>query len=180
MATTPTTGDTTLSQALREAYASAPTNVVIHHTLEIRHSKFTAPIRVVKDYNDLYATLESTAPEGANTQVHFLAFSFDITRPEVSATGVPQVNITIDNVDRTIVSNIEKAMGSTELVTVIYREYLSTDLTAPANNPPLELTILTISADMFKVTATAGFINLLNKRFPTEAYTTDVFVGLAN
>ena len=32
--------DAALSEALREAYASAPSNVVILHTLEIRHPDF--------------------------------------------------------------------------------------------------------------------------------------------
>ena len=53
---------TTLSQALKEAYASAPANVVIYHTMELRHPAFTAPIRVVRDYAPLTATLEATAP----------------------------------------------------------------------------------------------------------------------
>jgi len=32
--------DTTLSQALKEAYASAPSNVIIYPTLELHHSSF--------------------------------------------------------------------------------------------------------------------------------------------
>ncbi|MDP1530310.1 MAG: DUF1833 family protein [Rhodoferax sp.] len=171
--------DTTLTQAIREAYAAAPANVVIYHTLELWHSAFTTPIRVVRDYADLTATLESTAPRNPSTAVTFVAFNFDFTKPEVSATGVPQITITLDNADRAIVANIEAAMGSTELVSVIYREFISTDLSAPQNNPPLAMTILNVVADVFKVTATAGFPNLMNKRFPTTEYSTEVFVGLS-
>ncbi|QLQ18683.1 MAG: DUF1833 family protein [Exiguobacterium profundum] len=37
-----------LSEALREAYASAPVGLVIHDTLEFWHPAFATPIRVVR------------------------------------------------------------------------------------------------------------------------------------
>lgn len=171
--------DSTLSQAIQEAYASAPAGVVIFHTLEINHPAFSAPIRVVRDYVDLVATLESSAPSNAGQSVTFTAFNFEITKPEVSASAVPQVSIRIDNVDRSIVANIEAAVGTTELLSCIYREYVSTDLAAPANDPPLHLTIMSITADVFSVSATAGFPDLVNRRFPTLEYSAQTFPGLA-
>jgi hypothetical protein len=170
--------DSTLSQAIKEAYAAAPVGVIIYHTLELWHPAFTAPIRVVRDYADLSAKLEASAPRNASTFVTFTAFNFDFTKPDVSPDNVPSITITMDNADRSIVANIEAALGTTDLVTVIYREFISTDLTAPQNNPPLAMTILSVKADVFKVTATAGFPNLMNKRFPTLAYTAEVFPGL--
>ena len=171
--------DTTLSHAIREAYAAAPSNIVIYHTLELRHPAFTTPIRVVRDWADLTATLEATAPVDAGTAVTFTRFVFDFTKPEVSAVGVPQITITMDNVDRSIVANIEAAMTTTDLVQVTYREYLSSDLSGPQNNPPLSMTIMSVTADVFKVTATAGFPNLMNRRFPSTEYSTEIFPGLA-
>jgi len=171
--------DTVLSQALREAYAAAPANVVIYHTLELRHPAFSSPIRVVRDYVDLTATLESNAPVDAGALVTFVRFVFDFTKPEVSSLGVPQITITMDNVDRAIVANIEAALITTDLVQVTYREYLSTDLTQPQNNPPLNMTIMSVTADVFKVTAVAGFPDLMNRRFPSIGYSAEVFPGLA-
>jgi hypothetical protein len=170
--------DTTLSQAIKEAYASAPTNQVIYHTLELRHSTFSSPIRVVRDYADLIATLESSAPINPSTAVTFTAFNFDLTKPEVSATGVPQVTIQIDNADRAIVANIEAALTTTELVQFTYREFISTDLSVPQNNPPLTMTILSIKADNHKVTAVAGYPNLNNIRFPRDEYDAQTYPGL--
>lgn len=170
--------DSALTLAIKEAYAAAPANVVIYHTMELWHSAFATPIRVVRDYTDLVATLESTAPRNPSTAVTFVAFNFDFTKPEVSPDGVPQVTITMDNVDRSIVANIESTLGTTELVTLIYREFISTDLSAPQNNPPLIMTIMSVNADVFKITATAGFPNLVNKRFPTKEYDSETFVGL--
>ena len=170
--------DSTLSQAIREAYAAAPAGQVIYHTLELNHPAFSAPIRVVRDYADLFAKLESSAPYDAGTYQNFVRFAFDFTKPDMSATGVPQITITIDNVDRSIVSNIESAMGTADMVTAIYREYLSTDLICPQNDPPIHMTIMTITADVFKVTAVAGFVDLVNRRFPSTAYDTTTFPGL--
>jgi hypothetical protein len=170
--------DATLSEAIKEAYASAPADEVVYHTLEIRHSSFATPIRVVRDFADLDATLEADAPEDASTEVTFLGYAFDLVPPEVSAGGTPQLVIEIDNVSREILANIELAMASSSLLTVIYRAFLSSDLTAPANDPPLTLTIFTISANPMRIRAVAGFQDIVNKRFPSDAYTAERFPGL--
>ena len=170
--------DSTLSQAIKEAYASAPNTSVAYHTLEIYHPSFTTPIRVVRDFVDLSARLESTAPRDASTYVTFVGYAFDIVPPEVSSTGVPSLQITIDNVARDIMANLELAVTTSTPITVIYRMFLSTDLTGPQNNPPMALTIISISADVFKVTATATFGDLVNKRFPSVTYNIETFPGL--
>ena len=174
--------DDTLSMAIKEAYASAPSNLVIHHTLEIWHPNFTTPIRVVRDHVDLTAKLESSAPRNASQYVTFVGYAFDVVPPEVTHTAVPQCVIEIDNVSRDILANVEASMngqpGSSELITVTYRAFLSSDLTAPQNNPPLTLTVMSISATVFRVRATCGFPNLANRRFPGLDYTAEVFPGL--
>lgn len=170
--------DSTLSQAIKEAYASAPANVVIYHTLELRHPAFTAPIRVVRDFEDLTATLESSAPVNPGAVVTFVRFSFDFSKPEMSANGVPQMSIEIDNVDRSIVANIEAALATTDLVEATYREYISTDLAAPQNDPPIRMTLMSITADVFRVKAVAGFPELMNRRFPSTEYDAETFPGL--
>ena len=170
--------DSVLSQAIKEAYASAPAGVVIYNTIELRHPAFDAPIRVVRDTVDLSATLEASAPANPSTLVTFVAFAFDFSKPEVNATGIPQITIEIDNVDRSIVASIEKALTTTDLVQCTYREFISTDLTAPQNNPPLSMTIISVSATTLRVTAVASFPNLMNIRFPKTEYDTTVFPGL--
>jgi hypothetical protein len=170
--------DSTLSQALKEAYASAPSNMIVYHTLELRHPAFSSPIRVVRDNADLTATLEASAPVNPSTAVTFVGFAFDFVKPEISPSGVPQMEIVIDNVDRSIVANIEAALTTTNLVQATYREYISTDLSAPQNDPPISMTIMSITADVFRVKATAGFPDLMNRRFPTLEYSAETFPGL--
>lgn len=170
--------DSTLSAAIKEAYASAPADQIVYHTLEIWHPNFTVPIYVVRDFHDLTATKESTAARSPSEAVTFVGLAFNLTPPEVDMDGIPQCVIEIDNVSREILANIEASMGSTDTITVIYRAYLSSDLGGPENDPPLELTIHSITADPFRVRAVAGFGSLANLKFPKLEYSSDVFPGL--
>lgn len=170
--------DASLSQALEEAYASAPAGEVILHTLEFRHAAFSQPIRVVRDYTDLTATLEATAPLNPSTAVTFVAYPFELQLPDVTTGPSPEVVITIDNVARDILANMDLAADSGTLVEVTYRAYLLSDLTHPQNNPPLTMVVRDIEADIFHVTARASFGEYANKPFPGEIYSLDRFPGL--
>jgi hypothetical protein len=170
--------DSTLSLAIQEAYASAPA-AIIYHTLEINHAAFTAPIRVVRDNATLTARLEAGAPHDAGALVDFVGYPFEIVPPETTHTAVPQCTIEIDNVSRDILAQIDATLGSTELITVIYRAFLQGNLDiGPENDPPLAMTIMSISANVFRIKATAGFSDLGNRRFPGEEYTSERFPGL--
>ncbi len=170
--------DSTLSLAIKEAYASAPADVIIYDTLEITHPAFTTPIRVVRDNTELVAGLEKKAPNNPGETVTFVGYAFDVVPPEVSFTGPPQLQIEIDNVSRDILAQVELAQGSSELIKVIYRQYISSDLSEPQNNPPLTMDIFSISANVFRIKAVAGFQNFANKIFPRLSYTAETFPGL--
>ena len=170
--------DPTLSAALKEAYASAPTDEIIYPTLEIWHQNFTTPIRVVNAVKNIRATLESTAPRNPGESVTFTAFAFSFKKPDVSADGSPTLTIEIDNVSRQILTELQPAAVSSGEITVIYREYLLSDLSAPQNDPPIVLTITNISATVTRVTATATLGNYNNRKFPGLVYDAQKFPGL--
>lgn len=165
--------DPTLSEAIKEAYASADVRVVAYDTLEIAHPSFTQPIYVVRDWQDLVATLEDGV-----TEVTFVRFKFDLTRPEVSPDGVPQCRIDMDNVTREIMANLMLTRNSTEMIAVRYRQYIDTDLSRPQNDPPLRAVLTNIKADLWRVRGVAGFGDYNNKRFPTDDFTAERFPGL--
>lgn len=170
--------DTALSQAIKEAYAAAPADVVILHTLEFRHPAFTQPIRVVRDHADHTCTLEAAAPVDGGLPVLFVGYAFDATLPDVTDGSAPEMQITIDNVSLEIENNIDAALQTADKVEVTYRPYLSTDLSAPQMDPPLTLTIVSISANNYTVTARARMGDFANKKFPSEEYTATRFPGL--
>ena len=172
--------DPALTEALREAYASAPTDAVILHTLEIWHPAFSVPIRVVNDAAPLDARLEATAPRDAGAVVTFAAFAFEVTPPEQTPSGVPVLGLALDNVSSEITAQLELAAASRERVRVIYRAFLAdAALDGPETDPPMELTLTSASANLFRVTGQAGFPDLLNRRFPKLEYDLDSYPGLA-
>lgn len=171
--------DFTLADAIKESMATAPANVVQLHTLEFRHPAFTAPIRVVCDYHDLSATLEASAPVNGGEVVTFAAFNFSFTPPEMKKGGAPEIEILIDNVTGDIVSYLDAAAQTPNLIEVTWRIYLNTDTTGPQNNPPLNLVVRTVTADVFRVRCVAGFGDLANRKFPNEVYDAERFPGLA-
>ncbi|WP_426033342.1 DUF1833 family protein [Cypionkella sp. TWP1-2-1b2] len=171
--------DPTLSEAIQEAYASAPVDQVIYHTLELWHPAFSAPIRVVRDFNALDARIEAGAARDPSAIVTFVGFAFDIVPPDQTSTGLPQCMIEMDNVDREILAQVDAAVVTSLPITVIYRAYLSDAVSVgPENIPPMELTLLSISATPLRLKATAGFPDLVNLRFPKLDYDLETFPGL--
>lgn len=171
--------DPALSAAIQEAYASAPVDQVIYHTLELWHPAFSAAIRVVRDFNAIDARIEAGAARDAGAVVTFIGYAFDVVPPDQTSSGLPQCVIEIDNVSREILAQIDLAVVSAEQITAIYRAYLSDALLdGPENDPPMELTLISVSATPFRIRATAGFPDLVNLKFPKLDYELETFPGL--
>jgi len=160
--------DTTLSQAIKEAYATKP-EIVIYHTLEFSHPSLANSIRVVQGFHDITA-------EGQNWQ----AVPFELVLPEVTELSPPNISIKIDAVAGYILEAIETiaATMTNDPIKVTYRAFLETAMGAPANQPPLSLSLSDISVNEFSVTATASLSPLNNRKWPRRIYTDDDFPGL--
>lgn len=171
--------DSTLSAAIKEAYASARTVDTVYHTLEMHHDSFEAPIRVVRGSEDLNATLESTAPVEPNTEVTFVRYWFDFAKPERTAGGNPQCTITIDNINRSIYQALHDAAISGTPITVYYREFLASDTSVPQQNPPFRFTAVSATVDATKATLVVAFRDILNRKLGRKTrYTAERFPGL--
>ena len=166
--------NSTLTAALKEAYAVAPTNLRVFETLEIRHDSIEDPIYIVQDFKPLIATLE-TAEE-----VTFLPVWFNFNLPTASESGRQDLSLTIDNVYRAISDFISLAKDYATPVQIIYRPYLSNDLTQPQLDPPLSLILQDVQITMMQVSGRATFADVINKKWPTEYYTRARFPSLGN
>ena len=177
--------DPSLSAAIREAYASAPADVVTLHTLELRHPAFRdddgnpTAIRIVRDHVDLWARLETGAPLDGGATVRFVAMAFEVELPAVDTAPVPEITVTLDNVGREIVRHLDEAAISQDRIEVTYRPYLSSDLEGPQMDPPITLVLSEVDVDSLKVTGRARMLDIGNKVFPSETYTAQRFPGLA-
>lgn len=177
--------DTSLSEALKEAYASAPSEIIILHTLELRHSAFidedgkSVAIRVVRDNINHICQLEESAPLNAGQEVEFVAMAFDLELPPVEAIPVPEITLTLDNVSTELIEYLDKAIETQDMIEMTYRPYLSNDLSCPQMNPPITLVITEITVDVSKISATARMMDIGNKSFPAENYTVKKYPGLS-
>lgn len=176
--------DPTLQAAIAEAYASAPSDRVILHTLELRHPDFKdehdqrIAVRLVRDHQDLTAKLEGTALLNADEYVTFLAMGFDLELPPVDPSPVPEIIVTIDNVSRELITHLDAAVENADKIEITYRPYLSNDLSGPQMDPPITLVLSEVEADVSRVVGRARMLDIGNKSFPSETYTASRFPGL--
>lgn len=162
-----------ISEAYAEAAASAPADRVTYYTYELSHPLFDERILIVNDFQALTATLET------GEAVEFIACPVDVVGPDESDSGKsPTINVRIDGVSSIVVAQLDKALGSTDKITITERQYVSDDLTAPAILPPLTLTLVSVEVGETTVTAEAGFSDPVNRGFPAKEYTAREYPGI--
>tara|TARA_Y100001960_G_C14385059_1_gene685750 strand:- start:133 stop:666 length:534 start_codon:yes stop_codon:yes gene_type:complete len=173
----------TYSEALQEAYASAPTDVVILQTLEIRHPYFKdeggnpMSVYLVKNGEDIEAVIEEGHPIDSGKQVKFLSCPFQLVKPGKEPGVVPQLKIQVDNVSAEINKHLEMAVSEEIPIKVILREYLSTDLSQP-ESIPLEFEIMDTDLNKFIIVFTCMISVFTDKTVPTVEYTSATFPNL--
>ncbi len=159
--------------ALKEAYAVAPTNAVVLETLQVTHPSLPdMTIWVVKNDKSLTLGLEDGTPQ------LFERANFQITKPSAGDNGIQELQLSVDNVDRRVSRFIREAKKYQTPVRVRYRPYVSTDLSTPQMAVPLTLYLKGVSFNDFQVTARASFADLINRRFPTKMYTLEDYPSL--
>jgi hypothetical protein len=152
-----------LKNAIKEAYALAPTNVCILETLEFYNAGGGGHIYLVKD-----RISHNMKIEGGVTKT-FEAAPFRLALPKVSDGGLQELSISIDNIDRSISDYLKLTKSLQTVTTIKYRPYLSTDLDNPQMDPPLTLYVVSSSINTFEAKILASFLNFQNKKFPSAS-----------
>jgi hypothetical protein len=162
----------TVTVDLQRLYASAPADDALWETLEISHPLFAQTRYVTNQPLAFLAQLETGGV------VEFISLPFAARQPGSSRSGTQELGLVIDNVDREIIEELERAAGDpTTPIAVTYRAYAASDLTRPGAEP-IALSITEVSAGLSHVEATAGRTDVLNKKFPGVLYTVAQFPGL--
>lgn len=169
--------NSTLTDALKEAYAHA-TNDPILDTLEFRHDSFVGAFRVVRDFTDLEARLESDAPLNANQYVTFSALAFTMNLPRNDDGGVARLQISLDNASAYMYSVFDQIVLTQSPLVVTYRPYLANDLTGPAMNPPITLDIVSMNMTQHAIQMEASIREFQNLPFPNKFYSLTDFPAL--
>lgn len=157
---------------MKEAFAHAPSDRVIYHTLEIRQTGVQDSKYIVKNRRAI------TARDEDGDEIVFQPCNFDFTLPSANEEGVQSLNITIDNMNREASDFVEVAADSDVSVEVIYRPYLSIDLSTPQMDPPLVMFLEDIQITETEVTGRGTFMDIVNKKFPSIIYTRAQFPSL--
>lgn len=159
--------------AIKEAYAVAPANVVTYHTLQIRQVGVQSSIFMVQSRRPITAADE-------NGDYHlFEPVGFQFSLPASNDEGFRSLNVAIDNVGRRIKDFVATAQTQVVVVEVLYRPYLSTDLSQPQMTAPFLMFLKDVQITDFQVTGRATFMDLVNKKFPLDLYTRGRFPALS-
>ena len=106
-------------------------------TIEIFHPKFSKTFRLVQDFDQYDAFLESTAPRQPGQLITFEPFSGKIVEPAERNDGDLSLQVDIGDLKGEIQDELDMIDGVDWLtpIEIIYRKYWSDDNTAPAVNP---------------------------------------------
>lgn len=153
---------------LNRLYASSGEEVIIE-SLQINIG--SEVYYLCKGYEDITATTES------GDVVTFIASAIDIALPARNSDGTQDLQFAIDNIDGVVSTAIRNALDNLSSATLTYRNYVSTDLSAPAS-VPYTLAIKNGSWTATQAQITAGYMNVLDTAWPRYRYTLPYYPGL--
>jgi hypothetical protein len=156
-----------LSDAIKEAYECAPSDVTYYDTLEIDHASFTTPIRVVRSYRAL-----------STNQGEYLPVMFDFSLPETEGGVRGEMKITLSGVPKEARVKIREAATSRNPVSVMWRQYIAED-SDPDAELPVALQVSSIKETATGVEASAMFPDLVGAPFPRRMMTVKELPGCA-
>lgn len=153
------------SAILQTVYASAPTDKVIFPTLEIS-SEGMESMRFVHGFEDM--TLGGQLYE---------ACQISIALPEKNTTGNQTLRFGVGLVDSRADKAVDAALENGRIVFLTYREFLNSDISAPARAPiTMEVVGGEFSEGVLQVEA--SYFDMLNFAWPRQRYTAENAPGV--
>lgn len=153
---------------LDRLYASSGSEVIIE-TLQINIGSTVHFF--CKGYEDITATVEN------GDVLTFSAAGIDIALPARNSDGTQDLQFAISNIDGEVSAAIRNALANLDAGSLTYRQYVSTDLSAPAT-VPYTLAIKSGSWTALQAQITAGYMNVLDTAWPRFRYMLNEFPGL--
>lgn len=156
-----------VSSTLKQAVFAQETDKVFLILLKVNHADLDSPIRVVNNYSNITSTADGGSQE-------YVGYPFEINLPEDTSENIPEVSLTIDNIDRQIVEAVRTCTGPpTATIWVVLSDSPNT-----IEYGPLEMTIRSTQYNAMTVTATIAPDNVLNEPYPGDLYSPQNFPGL--
>lgn len=155
---------------LSRLYASGGTEVLIP-TLELECTAWAAPERICHGFEDITATDENGV---AKT---YQAGGIQLALPKRDTTGTQLLTFAVDNVSGRAQQLLDASIEAQARVRLTFRQYLSTDLSAPADRP-LKFDVRDMVMQGSVVQITAAFFDLINTAWPRRYYTAEFAPGI--
>lgn len=154
---------------LAEVYASAPAGEIIIPSLEIRIAG-KDPIRLCTGFRDQLLGVDGVFRL-------FEAGALSLTLPAKDTRGMQTLNFGIPGMNGRVQKEFDDALESRQPVEIIYREYLSSNKSAPARRPYV-MDLIGGTLEGGDAQLSAGFFDVLNRRWPREVYTSENAPGI--
>lgn len=159
-------------KAIEIAYASAPADDPIIHSLQLINTDFeTGEFCLCSGFDDLDMGLES------GKKKTFSGMGLGIQLPERSITGREDLSFGIGNITGYTRQQMLKAKNGGHETKLTYRPYLASDLTGPAQKP-LAMTVVGYADNRQTATISASFRNLMDRRWPSVLFTPQKYPGV--
>lgn len=154
---------------LEQVYASG--GDIIIPTLELACEAWPDPVLITHGFSDQTVTVED------GRTLTFLAAGVDISLPKKTNSGGQELNFAIDNITGEAQRKIDEALEAQARVTLIYREFLVSDKSTPAQVP---YRFIVRSGQMVgtAVQISAGFFDAINTAWPRSRYTSIFAPGI--
>lgn len=136
---------------------------LILHVIELNSIAWSAPIILVQDFVGHTFTTESD--DAITAQPCGMA----IALPKRDASGAQNLTFALDGVRPEATRKLRQAQDLQAQINLIYRCYLESDKTEPAE-PPYNFIVRSFVAQWDRVEVTAGLFDLIDMRWPREVY----------
>lgn len=140
-------------------------------TLELSCPVWAASLFICAGYEDITAVTELGAT------VTFLAAGIDVSLPKKNNDGTQKLLFAIDNVRGDAQALIDQAQAVDARITITYRTYLASDLSAPAEKP-YRMTCISATMKGPTVEISAGYFDMINASWPRDVYTAAFAPGI--
>lgn len=161
-----------LTDAQKRIYASAPAQVVIRQALVLQHPGFSKDYLITNSPVSFRGRWEGVTRD-------FLPVPFEMVEPRRDDTSQQDLRLSIDNVDPTILLEIENAAQDFgEPITCTYLVF-SNQSPVPQNDPPIVLFLSAVEVSPTAIVGTATRSDVVNAEFPRRYYRINEFPGLS-
>lgn len=155
---------------LNELRASGGTDALI----DVLHFSCPAWVNDVVLCNG-HQDLQITTEHGVNLTA--TATDMQLSLPTKDATGSQKLRFALGNIRGEVSRLARQAISDSQVISLTYRNYMSSDLSAPAENP-LHMTVTAVAEQAGTVDITAGFFDLIDTQFPRDIYDSEFAPGL--